>query len=61
MDILEDTWIYRLAAKLWMTLLHFLNLFENYFILYVHKGVQVRFRAQLIGVSQFFHHVGPGG
>lgn len=45
MVILEDTWIYRLAAKLWMTLLHFLNLFENYFILYVHKGVQVRFRA----------------
>lgn len=55
MVILEDTGVYRLAAKLWLTLLHFLNLFEDYFILHAHKGVQVRFRAQLTGVSRFFH------
>lgn len=55
MVILEDTGVYRLAAKLWLTLLHFLNLFEDYVILRSHKGVQVRFRAQLTGVSPFFH------
>lgn len=60
MVILEDTGVYRLVAKLWLTLLYFLNLFEDYFILHAHKGVQVRFRAQLTGVSRFFHHVGPG-
>lgn len=43
-----------------LTLLHFLNLFEDYFILRAHKGVQVRLGAQLTGVSRFFHHVGPG-
>lgn len=51
MLILEDTGVYRLAAKLWLTLLHFLNLFEDYFILRAHKGVQVRLGAQLTGVS----------
>lgn len=61
MVILEDTGVYRLAAKLWLTLLHFLNLFEDYFILRAHKGVQVRFGAQLTGIGQFFHHVDPGG